>query len=32
MITGKLWFFVECYWFDNSDLIQTQNNSKIKIG
>ena len=30
MITGKLWSFVKCCWFDNSDLIQTQNNSNIK--
>ena len=32
MNTGKLWSFVECCWFDNSDLIQTQNNCNIKIG
>ena len=30
MITSKLWSFVECCWFDNSDLIQTQNNCNNK--
>ena len=31
MFSGKFQLFVECCWFDSSDLIQTQNNSIIEI-
>ena len=30
--SGKFRSFVECCWFDNSGLIQTQNNSNFEIG
>ena len=32
MLNDKFRSFVECCWLDSNGLIQTQNNSNIKIG
>ena len=31
IFSGKFQSFVECCWFDSSDLIKTENNSNIEI-